>query len=62
MSLRILVYYAKLLNLSLDALIGTIDSEYQDTALDREIMDELAGMDPDRKRKLLQTIQLWKNS
>jgi len=61
MSLRILVYYAKLLNLSLDALIGTIDSEYQDTALDREIMDELAVMSPDNKRKLLQTIRLWKD-
>ncbi|MCD7865274.1 MAG: helix-turn-helix domain-containing protein [Clostridiales bacterium] len=61
MSLRILVYYAKLLNLSLDALIGTIDSEYQSTALDREIMDELSEMNPDDKKKLLQTIRLWKN-
>ncbi|MCD8230744.1 MAG: helix-turn-helix domain-containing protein [Clostridiales bacterium] len=62
MSLRILVYYAKLLNLSLDALIGTIDSEYQNTALDREIMGELSEMDPDDKKKLLQTIRLWKKA
>ncbi|MCC8150542.1 MAG: helix-turn-helix domain-containing protein [Lachnospiraceae bacterium] len=61
MSLRILVYYAKLLNISLDSLIGRIDSEYQDTALDREIMDELKDMSPETKQKLLQTIRLWKN-
>ncbi len=35
MSLRILIYYAKLLDLSLDSLIGRIDSEYRETALDR---------------------------
>jgi len=62
MSLRILVYYAKLLNISLDSLIGRIDSEYQETAIDREIMKELAEMDSDTKKKLLQTIRLWKNS
>ncbi|MCD8133203.1 MAG: helix-turn-helix domain-containing protein [Clostridiales bacterium] len=60
MSLRILVYYAKLMNISLDALIGRIDSEYQPTALDRDIMNVLAEMDPDDKKKLLQTIRLWK--
>ena len=35
MSLRILIYYARLLNISLDSLIGRIDSEYRETALDR---------------------------
>ncbi len=61
MSLRILVYYAKLMNISLDSLIGEIDSEYQETALDREILDELAEMSVDDKSRLLQTIQIWKN-
>lgn len=60
MSLRILIYYAKLMNLSLDTLIGEIDSEYRDTALDRDIMNELADMNPEDKKKLLQTIRLWK--
>ena len=32
MSLRILIYYARLLNISLDSLIGRIDSEYRETA------------------------------
>lgn len=60
MSLRILIYYAKLMNLSLDTLIGEIDSEYRDTALDRDIMNELAELSPDVKKKVLQTIRLWK--
>ncbi|MCC8139787.1 MAG: helix-turn-helix domain-containing protein [Lachnospiraceae bacterium] len=60
MSLRILVYYAKLLNISLDSLVGKIDSEYQASALDREIMEELAEMSTEDKEKLLQTIRLWK--
>ena len=37
MSLRILIYYARLLNISLDSLIGRIDSEYRETALHREL-------------------------
>ncbi|MCD7841172.1 MAG: helix-turn-helix domain-containing protein [Lachnospiraceae bacterium] len=62
MSLRILIYYAKLMGISLDTLIGEIDSEYLPVALDREIMNELSQMDTDTKEKVLQTIQLWKNS
>ena len=61
MSLRILVYFAKLMNISLDSLIGEIDSEYQETALDREILDELAEMSVDDKSRLLQTIRIWKD-
>lgn len=41
MSLRILIYYARLLNISLDSLIGRIDSEYRETALDREISEQV---------------------
>ena len=44
MSLRILIYYAKLLDLSLDSLIGRIDSEYRETALDRELGDLIHKM------------------
>ena len=62
MSLRILIYYAKLMGISLDTLIGEIDSEYKPVALDREIMNELSQMDTDTKEKVLQTIRLWKNA
>ncbi|MCD8014804.1 MAG: helix-turn-helix domain-containing protein [Lachnospiraceae bacterium] len=62
MSLRILIYYAKLMGISLDSLIGTIDSEYQPEALDREILNELSSMDLETKEKVLRTIRLWKES
>ena len=39
MSLRILMYYAKLMNISLDSLIGRVEPEYRKTALDNELME-----------------------
>ena len=49
MSLRILMYYAKLMNISLDSLIGRVEPEYRKTALD----------DKD-KTKLVKTLKIWK--
>ena len=60
MSLRILIYYAKLLNISLDSLIGQIDSEYKKTALDHELLEIISEMDDDTKQKLLNTLKLWR--
>lgn len=62
MSLRVLIYYAKLMNISLDSLIGRIDSDYRGSALDREIMEVLSGMDNDKKLKLLRTLKIWNES
>ncbi len=59
MSLRVLIYYAKLMNISLDSLIGRIDSEYTETALDRQILAFIEKMDVDQKEKLLKTLQVW---
>ena len=59
MSLRILIYYARLLNISLDSLIGRIDSEYRETALDREISEQLHKMGIPEKQKLLKTMKVW---
>ena len=59
MSLRILIYYARLLNISLDSLIGRIDSEYRETALDREISQQLQKLDVPQKQKLLKTMKVW---
>ena len=59
MSLRILIYYARLLNISLDSLIGRIDSEYRETALDREISPQLQKLDVPQKQKLLKTMKVW---
>ena len=35
MSLRILTYYARLVGCSLDSLVGELEPEYSETALDR---------------------------
>ena len=59
MSLRILIYYARLLNISLDSLIGRIDSEYRETAQDREISEQIHKMEISEKQKLLKTIKVW---
>ena len=59
MSLRILIYYARRLNISLDALIGRIESEYRETALVREISQQLQKLDVPQKQKLLKTMKVW---
>lgn len=59
MSLRILTYYAKLMNISLDSLVGNLVPSYKEVALDRELAQEIANLSPIQKEKLLQTLQIW---
>lgn len=59
MSLRILTYYARLTGLSLDALVGELEPEYSETALDRKLYDAILKLDFQTKEKLLATIELW---
>ena len=54
MSLRVLIYYAKLMNISLDSLIGKIEN-----ALDNELLALAAKLDDNQKKKLIKTIKLW---
>lgn len=61
MSLRILTYYARLVGCSLDSLVGELEPEYSETALDRELYQAIIGLDVESKEKLLKTIELWKN-
>lgn len=61
MSLRILMYYARLMNISLDSLIGRVEPEYKTTALDNELLQLISGMDDKSKSKLIQTIRLWQD-
>ena len=44
MSLRILMYYARLMNISLDSLIGRVEPEYRKTALDNELLELISKM------------------
>lgn len=60
MSLRMLVYFAKLTGESLDSLVGSIEKDYQATALDHDILEFLAKLTLDEKKKLLETLKLWK--
>ncbi|MEE1113476.1 MAG: helix-turn-helix transcriptional regulator [Eubacterium sp.] len=62
MSLRVLSYYAKLTGVTLDSLVGKIEPEYQATALDHEVLGELADMSEDMKIRVLQMIQIWKTA
>ena len=60
MSLRILTYYAKLVGCSLDSLVGDLEPEYTETALDRELYEAIIDLDIETKEKLLKTIEIWK--
>lgn len=59
MSLRILTYYARLIGCSLDALVGELDSEYSETALDRKLYQTILKLDIDTKEKLLKALEIW---
>ena len=59
MSLRILMYYAKLMNISLDSLIGRVEPEYRQTALDNELLDLVSKLSDQEKTKLIKTLKIW---
>ncbi len=59
MSLRILTYYARLVGCSLDSLVGELEPEYAETALDRQLYEAITKLDVETKEKLLKTIELW---
>ena len=60
MSLRVLTYYAKLTNRTLDAVVGLVDDEYAQTALENEVAAEIHKLSDADKKKILKTIRLWK--
>ena len=59
MTLRMLSYYAELTGVSLDYLAGSVDKNYQSTALDNEIMQLVSKLDVDSKEKLISTLRIW---
>ena len=60
MSLRILIYYAKLMNITLDSLVGRVEPEYENTALDNELIGLIKHMSDENKLKLINNIKIWK--
>ncbi len=61
MSLRMLVYFAKLTNTTLDSLVGSMDESYTATAIDNEILGLLADFTDKEKLNLINTIKIWKD-
>ena len=61
MSLRILTYYAKLVGISLDSLVGQVELDYKETALDNDLMAKISKMSIEKKLKLLRTLELWES-
>lgn len=59
MSLRVLIYYAKLTGISLDSLVGRLEPDYQVDALDKELMNKISKFNSDQKVALLRTLELW---
>ncbi|MBQ7635999.1 MAG: helix-turn-helix transcriptional regulator [Lachnospiraceae bacterium] len=59
MSLRLLTFYAKLMHVSLDSLVGNLEPSYKGNALDNALLEEISKMDDSTKEKLLKTIKLW---
>lgn len=59
MSLRMLTYYARLVGCSLDSLVGELEPEYTETALDRKLYQSMIKLDIETKEKLLKTIEIW---
>ena len=62
MSLRMLVYFAKLTNTTLDSLVGSMDASYRTTALDNEIMELVSSFTDADKMKLIETLKIWKDA
>lgn len=59
MSLRILTFYARLVGCSLDSLVGELEPEYSETALDRKLYQAIIKLDSKTKEKLLKIIEIW---
>ena len=59
MSLRMLVYYAKIMGVTLDSLVGELEPKYSKTSIDNELLKEISKLSDGEKEKLLATIKIW---
>ena len=57
MSMRLMIYYAQLMHVSLDEIVGLTSNEYLSTALDNMIMEEVSKLSLEKKQKLLEQIR-----
>ena len=60
MSLRLLIYYAKLTGTTLDMLVGDMIPEYRDDALDHAVMEAVKDLTAAQKVKFLRILEILK--
>ena len=60
MSLRLLIYYAKLTGTTLDMLVGDMIPEYRDDALDHAVMEAVKDLTTAQKDKILRILEILK--
>lgn len=61
MSLRVLIYFAKISGITLDELVGILEPEYEIKSMDNELTMLISRLTPDQKRKLSETLKIWLN-
>jgi transcriptional regulator with XRE-family HTH domain len=59
MSLRILIYFARLTGQTLDSLVGSLEPEYKANALDNKLFEQISRMSDSDKEKLIKTLKIW---
>ncbi|MCI6697809.1 helix-turn-helix transcriptional regulator [Porcincola intestinalis] len=62
MAMRLMVYYARPMHVSLDEIVGLTDKQYLSTALDHEIMEEVSQLSLEEKHKLLTQLRTDKKN
>ena len=60
MSLRLLIYYAKMTGTTLDMLVGDMIPEYRDDALDNAVLEVIKSLSAAQKEKLLRILEILK--
>ena len=60
MSMRLMVYHARLMHVSLDEIVGLTDKQYLSTALEHEIMEEVSQLSLEQKNDLLNQLKTKK--
>lgn len=59
MSLRFLIYYAKIMGITLDELVGNLEPQYKSSALDNALLAEIGKLNDKEKAKLLKILKIY---
>lgn len=60
--MRLMIYYAQMMHVSLDEIVGLSNTQYLATALDHEIMSEVSRLSLEEKNRLLTSLREKRNS